>query len=68
MAAEVAGLMRASQRPMADAVAVVPLTAVNSERDLKEVMVLPMVQMEMEDITAAVVAVVWAAQHLHPLV
>ena len=65
---EVAGLMRASQRPTVVAAVAVLSAAVNSERDLKEVMVLPMVQMEMEDITAAVVAVVWAAQHLHPLV
>ena len=63
-----AGLMRASQRPMADAVAVVPLTAVNSEQVRKAVMARRMVQMAMEDITAAVVAVVWVARRRRPLV
>ena len=57
--------MRASQRPMADAVAVVPLTAVNSEQVRKAVMARRMVQMAMEDIAAVVAVVVWAARRRH---
>ncbi len=53
---------------MADAVAVVLLTAASSEQVRKAATVRPMVQTALVDITAVEAAAVWEARHQRPLV